>query len=506
MPQSSQPISQVLAGLDARNDSSSIPPLENFIAGEFSTPDISRGSDICDSNTGAPLQEQLCSSADQVETAIASADDAYQRSTWEKLPAAERATYLRKIADTLSAEDVVTHMSVVDALTTGATIRVTRKMAELVGTVFRAAAQYIESGNLVRHMPGPMGDVEYLMRPWGPALLIAPWNAPTAIGSHKIASALAAGATCVFKPSEWSPHSAMTIARAIADAELPEQVFQLVLGNRDIGGTLLADERIRSISFTGGTEGGKAVAKAAAERFVPTQLELGGNNPLVVFEDADLDAAAEGIVFGLSNLNGQWCRALGRLIVHRRVKSSLLDKVLERLSRLKLGHSLDATAEMGPLVHAPHYYGVLGEIDRLQALGGEALKSTTMPPLAGYFIPPTLIDGCDPGDTLGEVFGPVACVHAFDTTAEALALANGTPYGLAAYVYSQNEDGAWQFARQLRTGGTKINGYSLLSLGKGAPRSSWGMSGLGEEGHSQSIEFFCGARVIGASPQDPIGG
>ncbi|MEX0828142.1 MAG: aldehyde dehydrogenase family protein, partial [Haliea sp.] len=223
-------------------------------------------------------------------------------------------------------------------------------------------------------------------------------------------------------------------------------------------------------------------------------------------DDADLDLAATGIVFGMTNLNAQWCRALGRLLVHRSVKNRLLEKVLDKLANIRLGHSLAAESEMGPMVHAGQYHSLLAAIENLRQKGGEALSSTPLPDLKGYFIPPTLIDGCQPQDTVDEIFGPVASVHSFDTEAEALQLVNGTPFGLAAYVYSNNEARAFAFARKMRSGGVKINGYSLLSLGAGAPRGAWGLSGIGEEGHSQSIEFFTGSRVVGISPQDPLGG
>ena len=224
----------------------------------------------------------------------------------------------------------------------------------------------------------------------------------------------------------------------------------------------------------------------------------------MVFEDADLDLAADGIVYGLSNLNAQWCRALGRLLVHRSVKDALMERVAERLGKLKLGDSLDQRSEMGPLIHEQQYRSILATIEALQASGGKVLQFTPMPDLPGYFVPPTLIDGCAPEHTMEEVFGPVACIHSFDTDAQALALANGTSFGLAAYVYSKNEARAHHFATRLRTGGVKINGYSLLSLSPDAPRGAWGLSGLGEEGTAESIEFFTGARVIGVSPQDKI--
>jgi len=149
---------------------------------------------------------------------------------------------------------------------------------------------------------------------------------------------------------------------------------------------------------------------------------------------------------------------------------------------------------------------VLAEVQRLQANGGRIIHTTPLPDLPGYFIPPTLVDGCSPADTTEEIFGPVAAVHSFDSDEQALQLANGTSYGLAAYVYSRDQQKAFAFGRQLRTGGVKINGYSLLSLGGSAPRGAWGLSGLGEEGAGQSIEFFTGARVVGVSPQDVIRG
>ncbi|WP_101757809.1 aldehyde dehydrogenase [Oceanicoccus sp. KOV_DT_Chl] len=483
-----------------------LPELINYIDGSTSTPTVDRHHSLCNANTAEPIQSQLSCDAEQVEQALSAADRAYKSGEWEHTPAAERADILDKIADELANPEVADTISYADSITTGAIIRTTRKMAAIVPMVFRGAAQFIREGGLDHKVPGPKGEVEYFKRPWGPSLLISPWNGPTAIGSHKIASALAAGAPAIMKPSEWAPHSAIVMAAAIHRAGLPAGTFQLTLGNRTIGSPMVADPRIKSVSFTGGLAGGRAIARACADDFKPTQLELGGNNALVAFEDADIEKTATGIVFGMTNLNAQWCRALGRLVVHESIKEALLDAVLDKLSRIRLGDSLSEDSEMGPMVHDGQYKANLQAIDDLVAKGGVALSSTPLPQLNGYFIAPTLIDNCKPEDTIEEVFGPVAAVHTFSTDAEALALANGTPFGLAGYVYSENEQRAFAFAREMRTGGVKINGYSLLSLSGSAPRSAWGLSGLGEEGHSQSIEFFTGARVVGISPQDPLGG
>lgn len=492
--------------MNAPVETQTLPALENLIDDQFTTPELDRHNHIFNANTDEPLQAQFSCSPAQIECALTAANNAYQAGEWENTPAAERADVLEKIADELQQEHYAKSISHADALTTGAIIRTTRKMAQLVPLVFRQAAQFIRSGGLEQRLPGPLGDVEYFRRPWGPALLISPWNGPTAIGSHKIASALAAGAPCIMKPSEWAPHSAIIMAQAIHKVGLPKGTFQLTCGNRTIGSQMVEDDRIKSISFTGGLAGGRAVARACADRFVPTQLELGGNNQLVVLEDADLDKAAEGIAYGLTNLNAQWCRALGRVIVHESMKQTLLDKCLERLADIRLGHSLDEASDMGPMVHRGQYDLVLSEIERLKSKGGIQLSSTPVPDLPGYFIAPTLLDGCSPADTREEIFGPVASIHTYQTEAEALALANGTELGLAGYVYGEDETRAFAFARQMRTGGVKINGYSLLSLGHNAPRGAWGLSGIGEEGHTQSIEFFTGARVVGVSPQDALGG
>lgn len=483
-----------------------LPELKNTIAGQRSIPTVDRHHHLCDANTAQPLQAQLSCDNAQVEAALKVSHNAYQNGEWEGTPATERAEALDRIAAELSQQERIDTIAHADAITTGAIIHTTRKMAQLAPIVFKMAAQYIREGGLEQKLAGPKGDVEHIKRPWGPSLLISPWNGPTAIGSHKIASALAAGAPCIIKPSEWAPHSAIVMADAIDAAGLPAGTFQLTCGNRIIGAQMVADRRIKAVSFTGGLAGGRAIAHACADDFKPTQLELGGNNALVVFADADLSKAATGIVYGLTNLNAQWCRALGRLIVHSSIKEDLLARVMDTLATIKLGHSLDEESEMGPMAHRGQYDNILQAISRLINSGGRALSTTKLPDLAGYFIAPTLIDGCRPEDTIEEVFGPVAAIHSFDTDTQALALANGTPYGLAGYVYSEDEEKAFSFARKMRTGGVKINGYSLFGIGAGAPRSAWGLSGIGEEGQSQSIDFFTGARVIGVSPQDALGG
>lgn len=484
--------------------SSTLPDLKNYIGSEFSSPIVSLGRDTCDANTSKPLQAQFGADPEQVEAALAVAQACYQNTDWERDIQA-RIEVLDKMADYLAQPEIVEQIAQADALTTGVVIGATRKLTAMFPFLFSGAADILRAGKLSETLGGKRGDVTHFRRPWGPSLLISPWNGPTPIGAHKLASAIAAGAPALVKPSVWTPHSAIIMAEAAHHSGAPKGSVNLIMGDRMSAKPMLDDARVKAISFTGGLGGGQAIAHACADDFKPTQLELGGNNALVVLEGADLDAAVEGIVFGLANLNGQWCRALGRVIVHESLKTKLLDKTLERLSTLKLGSSMDDQSEMGPQAHQRQFDDVQKAIDTLCCQGGKALSETPKPDPPGYFVAPTIIDGCKPEDTLHEVFGPVAALHTFSTESEALKLSNDPPYGLAGYVYGRDEH-ALAFANEMRTGGVKVNGYSLLALRGDLPRGAWGLSGLGEEGGWESIRFLTGARVVGLSPQDKLGG
>jgi acyl-CoA reductase-like NAD-dependent aldehyde dehydrogenase len=478
-------------------------PQRHYIAGRWHDAIAASGAWICNANTAQQLAQRRVADADVVEAALASAQACHDQHDWARDHMA-RADALDKIATHLSDPARLEAIAMADSLTTGVVIGVSRRLTNMLPFLFSGAANVIREGYLSETAQGPCGRVEHFRRPWGPALLIAPWNSPTPIGAHKLASALAAGAPALFKPSSWTPHSALAMFEAIEACGLPDGAANLILGDRHVISPMLSDARVRSVSFTGGLSGGRAVMATCAQDFKPAQLELGGNNALVVLEGADLDAAATAIVFGLCNLNGQWCRALGRVIVARALKARLLDAVLEKLAQVRLGSSVEADSQMGPQAHIRQFNDVHQAIDRLKQKGGTVLSATAKVNHDGYFVSPTLVDGCDAQDTLDEVFGPVAVIHHFDTEAQALALANGPPFGLAGCVFGP-QDHALAFAREVRTGGVKVNGYSLMALNGDFPRGAWMLSGLGEEGRRETVRFFTGARVVGASPQDELG-
>jgi len=468
----------------------------NYINGDWVVPDRALPGQLADANSGAPLAPQMGSSGKQVEAALAAAHQAYIDGRWSDIPATERAQKLLLVAQEL--ESRAAAIAEADALQTGVVISLTEKFALLCAAAFRGAAALLDEDGAETRLPGPHGELLLERLPLGVAAVIAPWNAPSGIACHKLASALAAACPTILKPSEWAPGSAQLIAEAVVAAGLPDGVFQMLHGAADTGGLLVVDERTAVVSFTGGLQGGRAVAHACAESIKPAQLELGGNNPLLILADANLDAAADGVVTAITTLNGQWCRALGRLLVHESVMTDLLDKVAERLQQVIIGSSLAASSAMGPLVHEAHLRHVQEALARYVAMGAELRQYGELPDLEGWFMQPTLVCGLNPELTIEEIFGPVAAVHSFADDAAAVALANQTPYGLAAYVFGE-EQHAWKIARQIRTGMTKINGVTMLNLNPQAPRPAWGLSGLGDEGTRETFEFFRGSRLIGVA-------
>ena len=333
-----------MAGIENKSLSNiSIIPLQNHIDGAWEPVAKQLDAPLCNANTGEVIDQQRESSPEQLERALLAAERAYRSNgSWSSSSPAVRAEYLLAAASVLDTK--AADIAALDSLFTGAVIHLTARLAAICAAAFRGAAALLGEENDDRAR-----DLLIERRALGPAAIIGPWNAPAGILSHKLASALAAGCPVIIKPSEWAPYSAQLIVESLHQAGLPGDACQLLHGAGAAGAVLAADPRIASVSFTGGLAAGRAVAAACAAQIKPAQLELGGNNPLLVLEDADLEAAACGIVTGLITLNGQWCRALGRLLVHRRRQQALLDLVAEKLGNLVCGSSLDQHSEMGAL-------------------------------------------------------------------------------------------------------------------------------------------------------------
>ncbi|CAM4077609.1 aldehyde dehydrogenase family protein [Nocardia ninae] len=451
--------------------STELPAVADLIDGEWGTPSLDLGIALEDPATGAPVARAVATATDRVERALAIAETASGRIEPAVLDA---------IAADLEAR--LPWIAELDARATGVPIAQTTLLGPIVSGSFRLAAEQIRSGALRREQDG----VEVLRLPLGPALCLVPWNAPAPMAAHKVANALAAGCPVILKVSELAPYSSVVLAEVIAE-HVPAGMFQLVQGGAKVGAQLVAASRIKAVSFTGGPAGGRSVATASAAMFRPCQLELGGNNPLVVLPDADPDAATRMAAELLTTLNGQWCRALGRLILPADRADELLDGIGKRLAALRVGPPMDPLTEFGPLVHSKHVQQLRSSLDP------HGSRSFGVMPADGNYFAPTLLDG----DVRDEVFGPVAGVTTYRRTEEAVTLANAVPYGLEGYVCGADEQQALGVARQIRAGEVKVNGSSIMSLHLMTPRPAWGLSGLGEEGTAETLRFFTGARVVG---------
>lgn len=473
----------------------SLPTVRDYIAGAWSAAAVTDRV-LEDPNTGQEIQRIMTTPDVEVDRALQAAADAHASGVWSNTPIEERAALLEAMGEWLQSRAMEAARQ--ESLTTGVTISMTSMLSIILHGAWGMAAGQIRDGLLTKVMPGMTGnDVEVNRQPWGPAVLLVPWNAPAPMAAHKAASALAAGAPVILKPSEFAPNACSLIAEAADAVGLPPGVLQLVHGAGDVGGRLVQSEAIGSVSFTGGLAAGRSIAAECAPRFIPTQLELGGNNNLVAMPDADPEALAGHVVNLMTQLNGQWCRALGRLILPADRADELLEASLAALAEVSIGHSLDINSQMGPMIHSAHLADIATKRDALVAGGGTAHAPTALPDLPGNFISPTLVSGVTSEAARHEIFGPVAAVLTYDDVDEAARLANDTPYGLEGYVCGADEDAALALGRRMRTGAVKVNGSTVLSLSLDAPRPAWGWSGIATEGTSETIEFFGGQCVIG---------
>lgn len=478
------------------NLSRTVPPLIDYIDGALLSPTVPMGVWLENPNTREPLQQQMATDDANLERALAAAWRVHTEGSWGNTSVAERCELLGALAAELDKrKDEIARR---EALTTGVPLNLTSMLTVIVSGAWHLANEQLKGGWTRTSLDGPNGnEVEVHRRPWGPALALVPWNAPAPMAAHKVANSLAAGCPTILKPTEWAPNGCDVFAEAADAVGLPAGVLQIVHGGPKVGAKLVQDSRIRAVSFTGGLAGGRAIAQACAYDFKPAQLELGGNNPVLVLEDADLDAAAQGVISLMTSLNGQWCRALGRLLVHESIADKFLAHTLALMENIKIGDSLDTATQMGPMVHSQHLAKIQSQLNELLSKGGTAHSSARLPDLPGNFVAPTLVTGVADADAQHEIFGPIGTMHPFRTDAEAVALANSTPYGLEGYVFGTDEERALRIARQVRAGGVKVNGSTILSLNLFAPRAAWGLSGQAIEGTTETFQFFCGTQVVG---------
>jgi betaine-aldehyde dehydrogenase len=474
-------------------------PQIDFIEGLWSEATEPLPSTLDDPNTGEVRQQQAATSASDVERALAAAAGLHSAGDWERTPAEVRIALLDRIADGL--DDRYEEVGYEDAMANGNPLDVAVQMASYLGPRVRSARDQLLEVGESKDLPAGDRPVRLLRRPLGPAAVLAPWNAPTFVALAKVASALAAGCPVILKPSEWAPGGCQVfteiIAQALEELELPPAIFQLVHGAAAVGSQIASDPRIRAISFTGGAAGGRAVAAAAAPNFTALQLELGGHNPAVVLRDADVDATAAALVDGMTKLNGQWCEAPGKILVHEALHDQLVDAVLARLSELTVGHCLDQGTDVGPLSHSAHRDHLVRRVDELVRRGGKALTVNDLPELGGWFFAPTVVSGLDAAASTAELFGPAISIHSMSSDEAAITASDGPETGLAGFVFGTDLDKAMAAAARLRAGEVRVNGCKLADLADGSEQSFWNNAGIGGHGPTDMVRFFQGSQVIG---------
>jgi succinate-semialdehyde dehydrogenase/glutarate-semialdehyde dehydrogenase len=369
----------------------------------------------------------------------------------------------------------------------------------------RYGASYLEwfaeeakriNGDLI---PAPSSDrrILVLKQPVGVCAAITPWNFPNAMLARKVAPALAAGCSMLVKPASQTPFSALALAELALRAGLPPALFSVLTGAaRVVGSALVESPVVRKLTFTGSTEVGKILLRESAATVKKVTMELGGNAPFLVFADADLDAAVEGILASKFRNSGQTCVCANRILVEESVRPALLDKLLPAVRSLRLGPGTQEGVNQGPLIDESARTKVGEYVADALAQGATLCCGGEVPEGPGYFYQPTILDGCHPGMALAreEIFGPVAPIFSFSSEQEAIELANATEVGLAAYFYSRDIGRIWRVAEALEVGMVGIN-TGLISNAM-APFGGIKESGLGREGSKYGIGEFLDIKYL----------
>ena len=357
-----------------------------------------------------------------------------------------------------------------------------------------------------RYGIAPDGKMRILVhkRPVGPSLFITPWNFPLAMATRKISPALAAGCTMVLKPAALTPLTSLLFAQVMLEVGIPAGVLNVVQTTRagDVTGPIIADERLRKLSFTGSTAVGRRLIADSAHNVLRVSMELGGNAPFLVFEDADVDKAVDGAMVAKLRNMGEACTAANRLIVHESVVDEFAMKLAAKMSELTVARGTTDGAQIGPMIDAKSRDNIHAMVKNATSLGARVLTGGEMPEGEGYFYPPTvLIDVPREASVLhNEIFGPVAPIVSFTNEAEAVAIANDTEYGLVAYAYTSDLNRALRLSERLEVGMFGLN--TGIVSNPAAPFGGVKASGLGREGGSEGIEEYLETVYVGIA--DPF--
>src|SRR6266478_144253 len=438
---------------------------------------------------GAVLATVARGNAEDIDRAATTAAVAFK--SWRDMQPSLRKKLLHRVADAI--EDRADDIAVLECIDTGQAHRFMAKAAIRAAENFRFFADKCADARDGQNMPSEEHWNVSTRVPIGPVGVITPWNTPFMLSTWKIAPALAAGCTVVHKPAEWSPLTAMLLAEIMTQAGVPAGVVNLVNGVGERAGKLLTEHpAIRATAFIGESRTGSLIMSQGAPTLKRVHLELGGKNPVIVFEDADLERALDAVVFMIYSLNGERCTSSSRLLVQASIHDRFIEKLTARVKALRVGHPLDPATEIGPLIHERHlakvcsYFDVARQDGATIAVGGKAFDG----PGGGHYVQPTLVTGAHAKMRVAqeEVFGPFLTVIPFRDEKDAIEIANGVQYGLTGYVWTGDLGRALRVADALEAGMIWLNSENVRHL----PTPFGGMksSGIGRDGGDYSFDFY----------------
>lgn len=445
-----------------------------------------------------PLGQVCEGTQEHVDAAIRAAQQAFP--AWSGMSAAERKPCLDRFAQEIGKRaDAFCLLESNDA-----GVLLSRMRHGVVPRAMLNISWFAEHALTLQDRPIDTEQAHHIVRhdPAGVVVIITPWNSPLLLSTWKLGPALAAGNTCVLKPPEWAPLTCSLLADAAHAAGLPPGVFNVVQGTGAVtGAKLVSDPRISRVSFTGSVPTARWIAQAAGANLVPCSLELGGKSPFIVLEDADLDSAAATGALMYRNA-GQVCLAGTRFLVHEKVVEAFIAAMRGYVQKLKIGDPRDEATEVGPVIHPRQVERVMGFIDRAVAGGAKLLWGGARHPFGAQYVEPTMLTDLKQDDEIvqNEVFGPVLTLQTFASDDEAVALANGTGYGLGGVCYGETGH-ATAVAERVRTGFIWVNSFGIRDLA--APFGGIKRSGIGREGGDWSFEFFCDVKDV-VVPRKPF--
>jgi succinate-semialdehyde dehydrogenase / glutarate-semialdehyde dehydrogenase len=470
-------------------------PKQLFIGGEWR--DASGGDTLAveDPSTGETLVDIADATPEDAKAALDAAVEA--QAGWAATPPNERSEILHRAFLALNERS--------DELATLMTLEMGKSVAESKAEIAYSAEFFRWfSGEALRidgywKVAGNAASRVWVMRqPVGPCYFITPWNFPTAMGTRKIGPAIAAGCTMVVKPAHQTPLSMLALAELLADCGLPEGVLNVITSSSssEVSAPIIADPRLRKLSFTGSTEVGRKLIAQAADNVLNLSMELGGNAPFVIFEDADLDAALEGAMVAKMRNIGEACTSANRFHVAEPVAAQFAERLAERMGELKLGRGVEEGVDIGPLIDDDQRSKVAELVDDAVGKGAKCLVGGRARDGAGYFYEPTVVSDIPDDARLlkEEISGPVAPVKGFASEEEAIAAANDTEYGLVAYVFTSNQKRAVRVCEALETGMIGLNQGMVSNAG--APFGGVKQSGIGREGGNEGVEEYLETKYV----------